>query len=42
VSYQQVIQQYGQTAHDAIDNSNIAPDLKDLVSDYFNTLEGQQ
>ena len=42
VSYQQVIEQYNQMAHDAIDNSNIAPDLKDLVYNYFNTLEGQQ
>jgi hypothetical protein len=42
VSYQQVLEQYNQMAHDAIDNSNIAPDLKDLVHDYFNTLEGQQ
>lgn len=38
VSYQQVIQQYDQMAHDAIDNGSIAPDLKDLVHDYFNTL----
>jgi hypothetical protein len=37
-----VIEQYNQMAHDAIDNSNVAPDLKDLVHDYFNTLEGQQ
>ncbi len=41
VPYSQVIQQYNQAAHDAIDNSNISPDMKDLVHGYFNTLEGQ-
>jgi hypothetical protein len=29
-------------AHDAIDNSNIPPDLKDLIRGYFNSLEGRQ
>jgi hypothetical protein len=42
VSYSQVIAQYDQMAHDAIDNSNISPDDKDLVQNYFNSLEGQQ
>lgn len=42
VPYSQVIEQYNQMAHDAIDNSNISPDTKDLVHDYFDTLEGQQ
>ncbi|GHO84688.1 hypothetical protein [Dictyobacter formicarum] len=42
VPYSQVIEQYNQKAHDAIDNSNVAPNEKDLVHDYFNTLEGQQ
>jgi hypothetical protein len=28
-------------AHDAIDNSSISPDDKDLVHDYFNSLEGR-
>jgi hypothetical protein len=42
VSYSQVIAQYGQMAHDAIDTSNISPDDKDLVQNYFNSLEGQQ
>jgi hypothetical protein len=28
-------------AHDDIDNSNIPPDLKDLVYGYYNALEGQ-
>ncbi|HZR39105.1 MAG TPA: hypothetical protein VFB12_03245, partial [Ktedonobacteraceae bacterium] len=42
VPYQQVIQQYNQAAHDAIDNSNVSPDMKDLVHNYFNSLEGQQ
>ncbi len=42
VPYSQVIEQYNQMAHDAIDNSNVSPDLKDLVHDYFSTLEGQQ
>src|SRR6266496_2165493 len=41
VPYSQVIQQYSQMAHDAIDNSSISPSLKDLVHSYFNTLEGQ-
>jgi hypothetical protein len=41
VPYTQVIEQYDQMAHDAIDNSSISPDLKDLVHGYFNTLEGQ-
>ncbi len=41
VPYSQVIQQYNQAAHDAIDTSNISPDMKDLVHGYFNTLEGQ-
>jgi hypothetical protein len=41
VSYAQVIAQYAQMAHDAIDNSNIPPDLKDLVHDYYDFLEGQ-
>ncbi|GLV59433.1 hypothetical protein KDH_62600 [Dictyobacter sp. S3.2.2.5] len=42
VPYSKVIEQYNQKAHDAIDNSNVAPSQKDLVHDYFNTLEGQQ
>ncbi|GCE27802.1 hypothetical protein KDA_32860 [Dictyobacter alpinus] len=42
VPYSQVIEQYNQKAHDAIDNSNVSPNQKDLVHDYFNTLEGQQ
>lgn len=41
VPYSQVIQQYNQAAHDAIDNSTISPDMKDLVHGYFDTLEGQ-
>ncbi len=41
VPYNQVIQQYNQAAHDAIDNSNTPPDVKDLVHNYFDTLEGQ-
>ncbi|HEY4388569.1 MAG TPA: hypothetical protein VGN34_29305 [Ktedonobacteraceae bacterium] len=41
VPYSQVIAQYDQMAHDAIDNSDISPDLKDLVHEYFNSLEGQ-
>lgn len=40
VPYSQVIQQYTQMAHDAIDNSNIPSDQKDLVHNYFNQLEG--
>lgn len=39
--YKQVLQQYRQMAHDAIDNSNVPPDTKNLVHDYFNALEGQ-
>ena len=42
VPYSQVIAQYAQTAHDAIDNSNIPPDLKNLIQGYFNSLEGHQ
>jgi hypothetical protein len=42
VPYSQVIAQYSQMAHDAIQNSNIPPDLKSLVQDYFNSLEGRQ
>ncbi len=42
VSYQQVLAQYMQMAHDAIDNSNIPPDLKDIISGYFNSLNGQK
>ena len=41
VPYSQVIERYKQMAHDAIDNSDISPDLKDLVHGYFNTLEGR-
>ena len=41
VSYSQVIARYSQMAHDAIDNSNISPDDKDLVHDYFNSLAGK-
>jgi hypothetical protein len=41
VPYSQVIQQYSQMAHDEIDNSNVSPDQKDLVQNYFNHLEGQ-
>lgn len=41
VPYSQVIEQYNQAAHDAIDNSTVPPDVKDLVHGYFNTLEGQ-
>jgi len=41
VPYSQVVERYKQMAHDAIDNSDISPDLKDLVHGYFNTLEGQ-
>ena len=40
--YKQVLQQYNQMAHAAIDNSNVSPDTKNLVHDYFNALEGQQ
>ncbi len=42
VSYAQVLAQYVQMAHDAIDNSNIPPDLKSLISGYFNSLNGQK
>lgn len=42
VPYSQVIAQYAQMAHDAIDNSNIPPDLKNLIQGYFNSLEGHQ
>ena len=41
-SFSQVIQEYSQMAHDAIDNSNIPPDMQDLIQNYFNNLEGQQ
>ena len=41
VPYSQVIAQYSQMAHDAIQDSNIPPDLKNLVQDYFNSLEGR-
>ena len=41
VPYSQVIEQYNQMAHDAIDNSNVSPEMKDLVHGYFNSLEGQ-
>ena len=39
IPYSQVIQEYDQMAHDAIDNSNVSPTMKDLVHDYFNSLE---
>jgi hypothetical protein len=42
VPYNQVIQDYSQAAHDSIDNSGVTPDTKDLVHDYFNSLEGQK
>jgi hypothetical protein len=42
VPYSQVIADYEQMAHEAIDNSNIPPDLKNLVQGYFNSLEGQK
>jgi hypothetical protein len=42
VPYSQVIAQYAQMAHDAIDNGNIPPDLKNLIQGYFNSLEGHQ
>jgi hypothetical protein len=42
VSYAQVLAQYTQMAHDAIDNSNIPPDLKDIIGGYFNSLNGQK
>jgi hypothetical protein len=41
VPFSKVIQEYNAMAHDAIDNSSIPPDLKDLVHGYFDTLEGQ-
>ncbi len=41
VPYSQVIAQYAQMAHEEIDNSNIPPDLKDLIYAYYNSLEGQ-
>ena len=41
VPFSQVIQEYTAMAHDAIDNSGIPLDLKDLVHGYFDTLEGQ-
>ena len=40
VPYSEVIALYSQMAHDAIDNSSISPDMKDLVQSYFDTLEG--
>ena len=42
VSYAQVLAQYMQMAHDAIDNSNIPPDLKNLISGYFDSLNRQK
>lgn len=42
VSYSQIIASYVQMAHDAVDNSAIPPDLKSLVQNYYNTLEGQK
>lgn len=42
VSYAQVLAQYTQMAHDAIDNSNIPPDLKDIIGSYFNSLNKQK
>ena len=42
VPYSRVIAQYAQMAHDAIQNSNIPPDMKNLIQDYFNSLEGRQ
>jgi hypothetical protein len=42
VPYSQVIAQYSQMAHDAINNSNIPPDLKNLIQNYFTSLEGRQ
>ena len=42
VPFSQVIAQYSQMAHDAIQNSNIPPDLKNLIQNYFNSLEGRQ
>ena len=42
VPYSRVIAQYAQMAHDAIQNSDIPPDMKNLIQDYFNSLEGRQ
>jgi hypothetical protein len=42
VPYSHVIAQYSQMAHDAIQDSNIPPDMKNLIQDYFNSLEGRQ
>jgi len=42
VSYSQIIAAYMQMAHDAIDSSAIPPDLKSLVQNYYNSLEGQK
>jgi hypothetical protein len=39
--YAQVIEQYSKMANDEIDNSNIPPDMKDLIQGYYNALEGQ-
>jgi hypothetical protein len=39
--FSQVIEQYSQMAHDAIDSSDLPPDMKDLIESYFNSLEGQ-
>ena len=41
VPYSRVIAQYAQMAHDAIQDSNIPPDMKNLIQDYFNSLEGR-
>lgn len=41
IPYSQVVQEYAQAAHDAIDNSSIPINEKDLVQSYFNSLEGQ-
>ncbi len=41
VPYSQVVEEYAQAAHDAIDNSGIPINEKDLVGGYFNSLEGQ-
>ena len=42
VPYSRVIAQYAQMAHDAIQNSDIPPDMKNLIQNYFNSLEGRQ
>lgn len=42
VPYSRVIAQYSQMAHDAIQDSNIPPNMKNLIQDYFNSLEGRQ